>query len=169
MTRNPAEAIGMISGNRPSSSTLIIDVWVKAMPVACQKLLWQQHLVGLRCLDSTSKQILVICLPQLEVDINKDGNLCDKWITGTMSDAAGKMQPVKVSVNLVFHDFNKLAQLYTDFPNNMKRKLIKKIPSNGTVIPLYRDSPLHMVSLPRQSWYCMSMNCSQAKYPTRIS
>eukprot|EP00957_Ditylum_brightwellii_P130130 9925853-Ditylum_brightwellii.AAC.1 len=62
------------------------------MPVAHQNLPSHQHLVGLRCLDSTSKYILAVYLPQLEVDINKEGNLCDKCITGTMSDAAGKLQ-----------------------------------------------------------------------------
>eukprot|EP00957_Ditylum_brightwellii_P047135 3579465-Ditylum_brightwellii.AAC.1 len=66
MMRHPAEAIGTISGNHPSSSTLIINVWTKATPVAHQNLLSQQHLVGLCCLESTSKQILVIYLPQLE-------------------------------------------------------------------------------------------------------
>eukprot|EP00957_Ditylum_brightwellii_P169191 12878287-Ditylum_brightwellii.AAC.1 len=58
------------------------------------------------------------------------------------------MQPVKVSANLVFRNFNKLAQLYTNFPKSMKGELIKKIPSNDAAIPLYRDAPLHMVSLP---------------------
>eukprot|EP00957_Ditylum_brightwellii_P157080 11955106-Ditylum_brightwellii.AAC.1 len=90
MMRHPAEAIRTITGNCQSTSTLIIDVWAKAT----------SHLVGLRCLDSTSKRILVAYLPQLKVDINEEGDLCDKWITGTMSDAAGKMQPVKVSTNL---------------------------------------------------------------------
>eukprot|EP00957_Ditylum_brightwellii_P157917 12020745-Ditylum_brightwellii.AAC.1 len=66
MMRHPAEAIRVISNNHPSSSTSIIDVWTKATPVACQNLFSQQHLVGLQCLDSTSKQILVIYLPQLE-------------------------------------------------------------------------------------------------------
>eukprot|EP00957_Ditylum_brightwellii_P051946 3940225-Ditylum_brightwellii.AAC.1 len=90
--RHPAEAIGTTSGNCQASSTSIINVWAKAMPVAHCNLLSQQHLVGLHCLDSTLKRILVVYLPQLEVDINKEGNLCDKWITGTTSDAAGKMQ-----------------------------------------------------------------------------
>eukprot|EP00957_Ditylum_brightwellii_P029993 2270028-Ditylum_brightwellii.AAC.1 len=79
----------------PSSSTLIINVWAKAMLVAHQNLLAQQHLVGLRCVDSTSKRVLVIYLPQIEVDVTEKGNLGDEWITGTMSNAAGKMQPVK--------------------------------------------------------------------------
>eukprot|EP00957_Ditylum_brightwellii_P020164 1520917-Ditylum_brightwellii.AAC.1 len=39
-----------------------------------------------------SKRVLVIHLPQIEVDISDDGNLGDEWITGTMSDAVGKMQ-----------------------------------------------------------------------------
>eukprot|EP00957_Ditylum_brightwellii_P132686 10117668-Ditylum_brightwellii.AAC.1 len=54
---------------------------------------------------------------------------------GTTSDTAGKMQLVKVSANLVFHNFNKLAHPYTDFPRSMKGEQIKKIPSNDTVIP----------------------------------
>eukprot|EP00957_Ditylum_brightwellii_P035338 2680393-Ditylum_brightwellii.AAC.1 len=66
MMRHPAGAIGMISGNCQATSTLIIDVWAKATPVARHNLLAQQHLVGLRCLNSTSKRILVVYLPQLE-------------------------------------------------------------------------------------------------------
>eukprot|EP00957_Ditylum_brightwellii_P182525 13903568-Ditylum_brightwellii.AAC.1 len=58
------------------------------------------------------------------------------------------MQPVKVSANLVFHNFNKLACPYADFPKNMKGKLIKKIPNNDTVIPPPGDNPLHVVSPP---------------------
>eukprot|EP00957_Ditylum_brightwellii_P056040 4247113-Ditylum_brightwellii.AAC.1 len=61
-----------------------------------------------------------------------------------MSNAAGKMQPVKASANLVFHNFTKLAHLYTDFPRSMKGKQIKKIPSNDVVIPLHRDGLLHV-------------------------
>eukprot|EP00957_Ditylum_brightwellii_P008110 614948-Ditylum_brightwellii.AAC.1 len=83
MMRHSAEAIGTISGNCQSTSTLIINVWAKATPVACHNLLSQQHLVGLRCLDSTSKRILVVYLPQLKDDINNEGDLCNKWITGT--------------------------------------------------------------------------------------
>eukprot|EP00957_Ditylum_brightwellii_P157673 12001264-Ditylum_brightwellii.AAC.1 len=114
------------------------------MPVACQNLLSQKHLVGLRCLDSTYKKVLVIYLPQLKVDVTEDSNLCNEWITGTMSNAAGKMQLVKVSTTLVFHNFNKLAHLYTDFPRSMKGKHIKKIPSSDAVIPMHRDGPLHV-------------------------
>eukprot|EP00957_Ditylum_brightwellii_P066399 5040968-Ditylum_brightwellii.AAC.1 len=43
-----------------------------------------------------------------------------------MSNAAGKMQPVKVSVNLVFHNFNELTCPYAESPKSMKGKLIKK-------------------------------------------
>eukprot|EP00957_Ditylum_brightwellii_P071217 5413461-Ditylum_brightwellii.AAC.1 len=92
MMRHPAEAIVMISGNCQSTSNSIINIWAKATPVACQNLLSQQHLVRLHCLDSTSKRIFMVYLPQLEVDINNEGNLCNEWITGTMSDATGKMQ-----------------------------------------------------------------------------
>ena len=148
MMRHPAEAIGMFSSNCPSSSTSIINIWAKATPVVRQNLLSQQHLVGLRCLDSTSKRILVVYLPQLEVDINNEGNLCNEWITGTTSDAAGKMQPVKVSANLVFHNFNELARPYTDFPETMKGKAIKKIPADNAVIPPPGEDTVHVVSLP---------------------
>eukprot|EP00957_Ditylum_brightwellii_P066306 5033288-Ditylum_brightwellii.AAC.1 len=58
------------------------------------------------------------------------------------------MQPVKVSANLVFHYFNKLACPYADFPKSMKGKQIKKIPTDNTVIPLPGDDLLHVVSLP---------------------
>eukprot|EP00957_Ditylum_brightwellii_P060628 4603492-Ditylum_brightwellii.AAC.1 len=58
------------------------------------------------------------------------------------------MQPVKVSANLVFHNFNELACPYTDFPKSMKGKAIKKIPTDNIVIPPPGDDPLHMVSLP---------------------
>ena len=139
--RHPAEAIGTISGNRQAASTSIIDVWAKATPVARRNLLSQQHLVGLRCLDSTLKRILVVYLPQLEVDINNEGDLCDEWITGTTPDAAGKMQPVKVWANLVFHNFNKLARPYADFSKSMKGKTIKKIPADNAVIPLPGEDP----------------------------
>eukprot|EP00957_Ditylum_brightwellii_P139574 10637300-Ditylum_brightwellii.AAC.1 len=66
MMRHPAEAIGTISSNRQSTSTSIIDMWAKATPVARRNLLSQQHLIGLCHLDSTSKCILVVYLPQLE-------------------------------------------------------------------------------------------------------
>eukprot|EP00957_Ditylum_brightwellii_P012370 934343-Ditylum_brightwellii.AAC.1 len=90
----------------------------------------------------------MVYLPQLEVDINKEGDLCNEWITSTTSNATGKMQPVKVSANRVFHNFNELACPYTDFPKSMKGKTIKKIPADNTVIPLPGDDPLHVVSLP---------------------
>eukprot|EP00957_Ditylum_brightwellii_P096883 7378487-Ditylum_brightwellii.AAC.1 len=61
------------------------------------------------------------------------------------------MQLVKVSSNLVFHNFNELACLYTDFPKSMKGKTIKKIPTDNAVILLPRDDPLHVVSLPLAS------------------
>eukprot|EP00957_Ditylum_brightwellii_P033090 2508384-Ditylum_brightwellii.AAC.1 len=79
--RYPSKAIGTISGSHPSSSTSTIDVWAKAMPVAHQNLISQQHRVGLRCMDSTSKRVLVIYLPQIEVYVTEDGNLGDEWVT----------------------------------------------------------------------------------------
>eukprot|EP00957_Ditylum_brightwellii_P005840 444471-Ditylum_brightwellii.AAC.1 len=73
------------------------------------------------------------------------------------------MQPVKVSANLVFHNFNKLARLYTYFLKSIKGKQIKKILTDNAVIPLPGDNPLHVVSLPQQSRCHTSMGCSQAK------
>eukprot|EP00957_Ditylum_brightwellii_P198844 15156388-Ditylum_brightwellii.AAC.1 len=58
------------------------------------------------------------------------------------------MQWVKVSANLVFHNFNELAHPYADFPKGMKGKTIKKIPADNAVIPPPGDDPLHVVSLP---------------------
>eukprot|EP00957_Ditylum_brightwellii_P002360 180985-Ditylum_brightwellii.AAC.1 len=58
------------------------------------------------------------------------------------------MQPVKVSTNLVFHNFNELACPYADFPKSMKGKQIKKISTDNDVIPPPGDDPLHVVSLP---------------------
>eukprot|EP00957_Ditylum_brightwellii_P168547 12829255-Ditylum_brightwellii.AAC.1 len=89
--RYPSKAVGTIINSHPSTSTLIIDVWAKTMPI--------------------------------EVDVTKDGNLGDKWITGTMYNAADKMQPVKGSE-------------------------IKKIPSADSVLPSSGDDPTHVVSLP---------------------
>eukprot|EP00957_Ditylum_brightwellii_P135906 10366191-Ditylum_brightwellii.AAC.1 len=57
------------------------------------------------------------------------------------------MQPVKVSANLVFHNFNEMACPYADFPKSMKGKKIKKIPANNAVIPPPGDNLLHVVSL----------------------
>eukprot|EP00957_Ditylum_brightwellii_P172517 13134270-Ditylum_brightwellii.AAC.1 len=65
-----------------------------------------------------------------------------------MPDAAGKLQLVKGSANLVFHTLNKLACPYADFPKSMEGRQIKKIPTENAVIPLPRDNLLHMVSLP---------------------
>eukprot|EP00957_Ditylum_brightwellii_P144693 11022777-Ditylum_brightwellii.AAC.1 len=75
MMRYPVKAIGMICGSCPLSSISTINVWTKATPVACQNLLSQQHLVGLRCVDFMSKRVLVIYLPQIEVDVTEDGKL----------------------------------------------------------------------------------------------
>eukprot|EP00957_Ditylum_brightwellii_P161854 12323342-Ditylum_brightwellii.AAC.1 len=144
----PSKAVGMINGSSSFSSTLIINVWANTTPVAHQNLLYQQHLVGLHCMKTTPKRVLVICLPQIEVDVTKQCNLRNKWITGTTSDAAGKLQPVKVSTTQIFHDFNKLACPYSNLPKAMKGSEIKKIPSTDSVLPLPGDGPMHMVSLP---------------------
>eukprot|EP00957_Ditylum_brightwellii_P168977 12862167-Ditylum_brightwellii.AAC.1 len=58
------------------------------------------------------------------------------------------MQPIKVSANLVFHNFNELAHPYADFPKSMKGETIKKIPADNAVIPPPGEDSLHVVSLP---------------------
>eukprot|EP00957_Ditylum_brightwellii_P015694 1183504-Ditylum_brightwellii.AAC.3 len=143
----PSKSVGTISGSCPLSSTLIIDVLVKATPVACQNLLSWQHLVGLHCVDSTFKRVLVIYLPQIEVDITEDGNLGDEWITGTTSDDVGKMQLMKVSATHIFHDFNKLAHPYINLLKAMKGLEIKKIQSADSALVPPGDDPMHIVSL----------------------
>eukprot|EP00957_Ditylum_brightwellii_P055116 4177566-Ditylum_brightwellii.AAC.1 len=80
----------------------------------------------------------------IEVDVTEDSNLGKEWITGTTSDAAGKMQPVKVSATQIFHTFNELACLHSDLPKNMKGKQIKKIPNDDAVIPLPGNNLLHV-------------------------
>eukprot|EP00957_Ditylum_brightwellii_P204814 15340954-Ditylum_brightwellii.AAC.1 len=109
MMRYASKAVGTISSSHSLSSTLIIDVWAMATQVACHNFISQQHLVGLCCVGSTSKRVLVIYLPQIEVDVTKDSDLSNEWITGTTSNAVDKMQPVKVSATQIFHNFNKLA------------------------------------------------------------
>eukprot|EP00957_Ditylum_brightwellii_P116616 8895580-Ditylum_brightwellii.AAC.1 len=94
-----------------------------------------------------SKRILVIYLPQIEVDVAKDSNLGDEWITRTASDAVGKMQPVKVSAIQIFHNFDELACPYSNLPKGMKGAKIKKIPSADNVLPpnddgLWAKSPM---------------------------
>eukprot|EP00957_Ditylum_brightwellii_P206929 15350632-Ditylum_brightwellii.AAC.1 len=66
----------------------------------------------------------------------------------TMSDAAGKMQPVKVSATQIFHNFNEMTCPYSDLLKAMKGSEIKKIPSADSVLPLPGDDMIHMVSCP---------------------
>eukprot|EP00957_Ditylum_brightwellii_P157045 11952170-Ditylum_brightwellii.AAC.1 len=148
MMRYPSKTVGTISGSRPLSFASIIDVWAKAMSVAHQNLLSQQHLVGLHCVDSMSRRVLVIYLHQIDVDVTNDGNLGNEWITRTTSNAVGKMQPMKVSAMQIFHNFDELAQPYSNLPKCMKGAEIKTIPSADTILPPNGHEPLHMVSLP---------------------
>eukprot|EP00957_Ditylum_brightwellii_P204186 15338042-Ditylum_brightwellii.AAC.2 len=108
-----SKAVGRISGSCPLSSTSIIDVWAKATPVAHQNLFSQQHLVELRCVESMYKRVLVIYLPQIEVDVTEDGNL-------------GKIQPMKISAKQIFHNFDEPTCPCNNFPKGMKGKEIKK-------------------------------------------
>eukprot|EP00957_Ditylum_brightwellii_P037826 2861047-Ditylum_brightwellii.AAC.2 len=128
----------MICSSCPLASTLIINVWSKVTPVPHQNLLSQQHLVGLRCVDSMSKRMLLIYLPQIEIDITEDSELGNKWITGITSNAAGKIQPVKVFASQIFHNFNKLTCPYSNLPKNMKGKQIKKLLTMTLSSPAWR-------------------------------
>eukprot|EP00957_Ditylum_brightwellii_P157179 11962683-Ditylum_brightwellii.AAC.1 len=65
-----------------------------------------------------------------------------------MSNAAGKMQPVKVSATQIFHNFVELAHPYINLPKSMKGSEIKKIPSADSVLPPPGDDSVHLVSLP---------------------
>eukprot|EP00957_Ditylum_brightwellii_P144478 11005412-Ditylum_brightwellii.AAC.1 len=91
----PSEAIGTISASGSILLLLIIDVWACAMPMARRNLLSQQHLVGLMCIDATSERLLIIYLPQVKVKIDEDGNTNEEWITSSISDSVGRLQPVK--------------------------------------------------------------------------
>eukprot|EP00957_Ditylum_brightwellii_P195678 14908924-Ditylum_brightwellii.AAC.1 len=92
----PSEAIGTISISQSSSLLSIINVWAYATPMARRNLLSQQHLVGLMCINTTSKKLLIIYLPQVEVTIDEDSDTNEEWITGLTSDSAVRLQPVKV-------------------------------------------------------------------------
>eukprot|EP00957_Ditylum_brightwellii_P123185 9392254-Ditylum_brightwellii.AAC.1 len=70
----PSEAIGTISVNQSSSLLSIINVWARATPIVRRNLLSQQHLIGFRCIDVTSKKLLIIYLPQTEVMIDEDSD-----------------------------------------------------------------------------------------------
>eukprot|EP00957_Ditylum_brightwellii_P169666 12913899-Ditylum_brightwellii.AAC.1 len=91
----PSEAIGTISASQSSSSLSIIDGWTRATPMTRGNLLSQQHLVGRRCINATSKMLLIAYLPQVEVMINEVGDTNEEWITGTTLDLAGRLLPVK--------------------------------------------------------------------------
>eukprot|EP00957_Ditylum_brightwellii_P108942 8310517-Ditylum_brightwellii.AAC.1 len=61
-----SEAIGTISASQTFLLISIINVLARATPMARRNLLSQQHLVGLRCIDASSKKLLIIYLPQVE-------------------------------------------------------------------------------------------------------
>eukprot|EP00957_Ditylum_brightwellii_P012020 907048-Ditylum_brightwellii.AAC.1 len=86
-----------------------------------------------------------------------------------MSNAAGKMQPVKVSANQIFHNFNKLAYLYSGLSKNMKGKQIKKFQTMTLSSPCMETARCTWSVCPQQSLCLTIMGCSQAKFPTRTS
>eukprot|EP00957_Ditylum_brightwellii_P148851 11331995-Ditylum_brightwellii.AAC.1 len=123
----PAEAIGMISESQHFLLLSIINVWAQDMPIARRNPLSQQHLVGLQCVDATSKKLLIMYLPQVEVTINGGGDTNKEWITSTMLDAAVKLHLVKVLANQLSYNFNELARPFDDFPAHLMGDIIESI------------------------------------------
>eukprot|EP00957_Ditylum_brightwellii_P111652 8516644-Ditylum_brightwellii.AAC.1 len=116
--------------------------------MARRNLLSQQHLVDLRCIDATSKKLLIVYLPQVEVMINNDGDTNKEWITGTTLDSAGRLQPVKVLTSQLFYNFDELARPYDNFPAHLMDDIIEDIPETDSVNPPFGDDSLCIISLP---------------------
>eukprot|EP00957_Ditylum_brightwellii_P134514 10254755-Ditylum_brightwellii.AAC.1 len=83
-----SKAIGTIGVSRSSLLLTIINIWARATLMARRNLLSQHHLVNLRCIDATSKKLLIIYLPQVEITIDEDSNTNEEWITSSTSDSA---------------------------------------------------------------------------------
>eukprot|EP00957_Ditylum_brightwellii_P194938 14852156-Ditylum_brightwellii.AAC.1 len=144
----PSEAIGTISASQSPSSLSIINVWVCATPIVRKNLLSQQRLVGPRCINATSKKLLIIYLPQVEVMIDEDGDIDEEWITGLTSDSAGRLQPVKILASQLFYNFDELARPFDDFPAHLMGDVIEDIPETDSVRPLFGNNSHCIVSLP---------------------
>eukprot|EP00957_Ditylum_brightwellii_P033390 2530288-Ditylum_brightwellii.AAC.1 len=84
----PSAATGTISASQLSLLPSIIDIWAHATPMARRNLLSQQHLVSLRCINATSKKLIIIYLPEVEVTINENGDTNEEWITSSTLDSA---------------------------------------------------------------------------------
>eukprot|EP00957_Ditylum_brightwellii_P079357 6033479-Ditylum_brightwellii.AAC.1 len=94
----PQEAIGTISASdqATSKSKSIISVWFKATPTMRKAPLNQRNLVGLQVADHNSKKYINVYLPMLETVLDEDGDVDEEFVTGTTSDNAGKLHPVKM-------------------------------------------------------------------------
>eukprot|EP00957_Ditylum_brightwellii_P087786 6685047-Ditylum_brightwellii.AAC.1 len=111
--------------------------------MARRNLLSQQHLVG-----PTSKKLLIIYLPQVEVTIDEDGNTNEEWITGLTSDSAGRLQSVKVLASQLFYNFDELVGPFDDFPAHLMGDVIEDFPETDSAIPPYGNDNLRIASLP---------------------
>eukprot|EP00957_Ditylum_brightwellii_P180259 13731747-Ditylum_brightwellii.AAC.3 len=144
----PSEAVGIISKSQTFLLLSIIDIWACATPITRRNLLSQQHLVGLRCIVASSKKLLIIYLPQVEVKINNGGDTDKEWITGTTSNVVGRLQTVKVLTSQIFYNFYKLARPSNNFPAHLMGDVIDNIPETDSVNPPFGDDNLCIVSLP---------------------
>eukprot|EP00957_Ditylum_brightwellii_P105574 8048625-Ditylum_brightwellii.AAC.1 len=113
-----------------------------------RNLLSQQHLVNLRCIDATSKKLLIVYLSQVKVTINNNGDTNTVWIAGTTLDSVGRLQPVKVLASQLFYNFDELVRPYGNFPAHLMGDVIEDIPKMDSINPPFGDSDLCIVSLP---------------------
>eukprot|EP00957_Ditylum_brightwellii_P148519 11308618-Ditylum_brightwellii.AAC.1 len=143
-----SEAIGTISTSQPFLLLSIINVWACTTSMTRRNMLSQQYLVGLRCIDATSKKLLTVYLPQGEVAIKDDGDTNKEWITGTTLDSADKPQLVKVLVSQLIYNFNELTRPFDNFPDHLIGDVIKDIHKTYSINPPFCDNDLHIISLP---------------------
>eukprot|EP00957_Ditylum_brightwellii_P061262 4649545-Ditylum_brightwellii.AAC.1 len=130
-----SEAIDTISASQSSLLLSIINVWTHAMPMEKSNLLSQQHLVGLRCINATSKKLLIIYLPQVKVTIGDDDDTNKECITSMTSDSAGRLHPVKALASQLFYNFDELARPYDNVPAHFVGDVIEDIPETDSANP----------------------------------
>eukprot|EP00957_Ditylum_brightwellii_P162142 12344865-Ditylum_brightwellii.AAC.1 len=80
--------------------------------------------------------------------INKDSGTNEEWITGTILDSAGRLQPVKVLARQLFYNFDELAMPFDNFLAHLMGSVIEEIPEMDSVNPPFSDNDLYIVSLP---------------------
>eukprot|EP00957_Ditylum_brightwellii_P204390 15339029-Ditylum_brightwellii.AAC.1 len=110
--------------------------------MARRNLLSQHHLVVLKCINAKSKKLLIMYLPQVEVTIYENGNTDKEWITGSISDSAGRLQPVKVLASWLFYNFDELARPFDNFPVHLMGNVIEDIPEIDSIIPSFGNNNL---------------------------